>query len=369
MTSTIGVKKIQYPNGTDILTLDSSGTLAIGGNITSPLTITTADNNAQLTLVSTDADASSGPNILLKRNSISPADNDTIGRVKFVFDNDAGEETDAVRIDAFIPDVSDGTEDATFQELTMVGGTMRSRVEHSRTETVFNQDGADLDFRVEGDTETHAIFVQAGSNGVGIGQSSPNSFNVHADNLVVGTTSGENGITIATGSGNSARFVFSDTSASSNAAFVGAIEYSHGSNSMMFYNSGSQRMVLDNSGNLTNSTGSYGTISDETLKENISDANSQWNDVKALKVRKYSMKADNLDAADKIGVIAQELEKSGMNGLVTETQWTDSADITKKETIKTVKYSILYMKAIKALQEAMTRIETLEAKVTALESK
>ena len=138
---------------------------------------------------------------------------------------------------------------------------------------------------------------------------------------------------------------------------------------MMFYNSGSQRMVLDNSGNLTNSTGSYGTISDETLKENISDASSQWNDVKALKVRKYSMKADNLDAADKIGVIAQELEKSGMNGLVTETQWTDSADITKKETIKTVKYSILYMKAIKALQEAMTRIETLEAKVTALESK
>ena len=30
-------------------------------------------------------------------------------------------------------------------------------------------------------------------------------------------------------------------------------------------------------------------------------------------------------------------------------------------------YSILYMKAVKALQEAMTRIETLEAKVKALE--
>ena len=29
---------------------------------------------------------------------------------------------------------------------------------------------------------------------------------------------------------------------------------------------------------------------------------------------------------------------------------------------KAVKYSILYMKAVKALQEAMTRIETLEAK-------
>ena len=34
MTSTIGVKKIQYPNGTDILTLDSSGSLAIADSAT-----------------------------------------------------------------------------------------------------------------------------------------------------------------------------------------------------------------------------------------------------------------------------------------------------------------------------------------------
>jgi len=39
----------------------------------------------------------------------------------------------------------------------------------------------------------------------------------------------------------------------------------------------------------------------------------------------------------------------------------------EKTTVKGVKYSILYMKAIKALQEAMTRIETLETKVKALE--
>ena len=40
---------------------------------------------------------------------------------------------------------------------------------------------------------------------------------------------------------------------------------------------------------------------------------------------------------------------------------------TETETVKTVKYSVLYMKAIKALQEAQTRIETLEAKVAVLE--
>ena len=34
--------------------------------------------------------------------------------------------------------------------------------------------------------------------------------------------------------------------------------------------------------------------------------------------------------------------------------------------IKSVKYSVLYMKAIKCLQEAQARIETLEAEVNAL---
>ena len=45
-----------------------------------------------------------------------------------------------------------------------------------------------------------------------------------------------------------------------------------------------------------------------------------------------------------------------MSGLVKENE----------EGIKAVKYSVLYMKAIKALQEAVTRIETLEAEVAAL---
>ena len=206
------------------------------------------------------------------------------------------------------------------------------------------------------------------SGNVGIGTNSPASFNTLADNLVVGTTSGENGITIASGSGNSARFVFSDNTTSSADAFVGAMEYSHGSDALFFYCAGTLRMKIATNGDVTNSTGSYGTISDETLKENISDASSQWDDIKAIQVRKYSMKADNLDSANKLGVIAQELETAGMNGLVEETEWSDSDNSLNKETIKTVKYSILYMKAIKALQEAMTRIETLEAKVTALEN-
>ena len=43
------------------------------------------------------------------------------------------------------------------------------------------------------------------------------------------------------------------------------------------------------------------------------------------------------------------------------------AEFTAGQKVKSVKYSVLYMKAIKALQEAQTRIETLETKVQALE--
>jgi len=110
-------------------------------------------------------------------------------------------------------------------------------------------------------------------------------------------------------------------------------------------------------GDLENTNNRYSGISDQNLKENIVDASSQWDDIKAVRVRKYSLIEKGLDAPDSIGVIAQELEASDMGGLVKDVD----------EGYKTVAYSVLYMKAVKALQEAMERIEALEARVTTLE--
>ena len=128
------------------------------------------------------------------------------------------------------------------------------------------------------------------------------------------------------------------------------------------------RLNILSNGNVLNSNGSYGTISDEKLKENIVNSGSQWDDIKNLTVRKYSLKEDNLDAPNMIGVIAQEVEAAGMGGLVYETPDTDENNNDLGTVTKVVSYSILYMKAVKALQEAMTRIETLETKVAALEA-
>jgi hypothetical protein len=122
-----------------------------------------------------------------------------------------------------------------------------------------------------------------------------------------------------------------------------------------------QKLAIRDSGNVVNANNSYGSLSDSRMKENIVDAASQWDDIKALQVRKYNRIGET---QKELGVIAQELEASGMGGLVEEARYYDVNNNPDEETRKSVKYSVLYMKAVKALQEAMTRIETLETQNT-----
>ena len=128
------------------------------------------------------------------------------------------------------------------------------------------------------------------------------------------------------------------------------------------------KLVIEGDGDVKNTNNSYGAISDEKLKENIVDATSQWDDIKAVRVRKYSLKEHDLDSPNMLGVVAQELESAGMNGLVSESIDRNEDNEDLGTVTKSVNYSILYMKAVKALQEAMDRIETLEAKVETLEN-
>lgn len=134
----------------------------------------------------------------------------------------------------------------------------------------------------------------------------------------------------------------------------------------VFGGSGEARVKGD--GDLQNTNNSYGAISDSKLKENIVDAGSQWDDIKDVRVRNYNFKSSTgYGTHTQIGVIAQEIEAVSP-GLVKESNDKDADGNSLGTTTKTVSYSVLYMKAIKALQEAMDRIETLEAKVAALEA-
>jgi hypothetical protein len=60
------------------------------------------------------------------------------------------------------------------------------------------------------------------------------------------------------------------------------------------------RFTVFADGSCGNATGTYAQYSDIKLKENISDASSQWDDIKAVRVRNFSMKSDNKDKANMI---------------------------------------------------------------------
>ena len=139
-----------------------------------------------------------------------------------------------------------------------------------------------------------------------------------------------------------------------------------GANSQVahFYG-GVGEMRVQGDGDVQNTNNNYGSISDIKLKENIVDANSQWEDIKAIQFRNYNFKEETgFSTHTQLGVIAQELEQISP-GLIKETQDEDvaSGEEYTGPTTKTVNYSVLYLKAVVALQEAIERIEDLEARL------
>ena len=135
---------------------------------------------------------------------------------------------------------------------------------------------------------------------------------------------------------------------------------------------GTRTYIVWSNGNVQNTNNSYGSLSDQRLKENIVDATSQWDDIKSLQIRKYNFReATGNETHTQLGLIAQEVE-SVSPGLVQTTavgegEVLQDADGNQIESVKSINYSVLYMKSVKALQEAQTRIEALEAAVAALQ--
>ena len=153
--------------------VDMASTLQVDGAITSSAgaTITTADNTSTLTLQSTDADANAGPFLKLRRDSGSPADADLLGSINFTADDDGGNETTFATISTQIGDASNGTESGALQIKAINAGSFISRADFLVSETVFNQDSVDIDFRVESDGNANMLVVDAGNDRVGIGTS------------------------------------------------------------------------------------------------------------------------------------------------------------------------------------------------------
>lgn len=112
---------------------------------------------------------------------------------------------------------------------------------------------------------------------------------------------------------------------------------------------GTETLRAYNNGNIKNTNNSYGSTSDERLKENITDTKDYTEDFKQIEFKKYNLKT-NPDEKH-IGVIAQQIEAI-FPKLVQ----------TNEDGMKSVEYSILSVITSAVVQQLIKRIENLENK-------
>ena len=262
------------------------------------------------------------------------------------------------------------------------------------------------------------------SGNVGIGTNSPSSFYSEARNLVVGTGTGGQGMTIYSGSASQGRLFFAN-STSGSGQYNGFVQYNHSDNSLAFgTNGGNERMRIDSSGNLlvgtTNliakvsvdtsgqsglslrqvSTGgwqflqntllngginyftlfqnngstigsitgngtstTYATSSDYRLKENIQPMQNALATVAQLNPVTYTWKADGSDGQ---GFIAHELQAVVPDCVTGEK---DAVDEDGNPVYQGIDTSFLVATLTKAIQELSAKNDALEARIAALEAK
>jgi len=164
-----------------------------------------------------------------------------------------------------------------------------------------------------------------------------------------GSTHGT-GVQLIPGSASSVDIVYN---ASSNVTFFHAYNLNATNNGYRFY--------VASDGGIRNFSGNNANLSDEREKKNIVDMDSTWSDLKQWTLRQFHFNHQE-DTEDKsYGVIAQQIE-------TVTPQVLSSFKKDDTTTRKGVKEQKMIWMAIKALQEAMAKIETLEAKVAALET-
>ena len=235
-----------------------------------------------------------------------------------------------------------------------------------------------------------------------------------ADDLTI-ATSGTTGITIRSGTSGEGNIFFSDGTSGA-AEYAGTIQYSHASNYMLFFTGAAERVRINSSGHFLvgvtgspstngfavldtyqsttylqiahNVTGaeysyfnfnhngstigtikqnnagnaiSFNTSSDYRLKENVVSISDGITRLKTLKPSRFNFKNDTGTTVD--GFLAHEV--TAVPEAITGTK--DEVDSDNNPVYQGIDQSKLVPLLTAALQEAITKIETREAKVSALE--
>ena len=353
-----GAAELDLNGASDKLILDADGDTTIsadtddqidfkaGGTDIFQLTATTAtfndnvsinidDNTDGLTITSTDADATNGPGLRLFRNSASPADGDDIGRIIFSGENDASEQINYAIIRGDLLDVTDGTEDGIIKYETIFAGTNREMIRMGNGEGVIvNEDGIDMDFRVEGDSNSKILVADGGDNGVYFGNNgnttpAQSSTATHAFISAIGRM---------------------QISASSAACITTNRVNSEGI-TIELRQAGGVRGSISVAG----ATAAFNTSSDYRLKENVDYTWDGTTILKQLKPAKFNWKVDPDNTIH--GFLAHEAQAVVPDSVIGEKDAVDdNGDVSPQQIYQSKLVHII----VKTVHELEARIKTLE---------
>jgi hypothetical protein len=184
---------------------------------------------------------------------------------------------------------------------------------------IFNESGADVDFRVESDNDTHCLFVDAANDRVIVGASAATS---GTDFVSFDAKPGSTGQLIQCGRDDASL-----------------------KNQIIFTNPNGQVGSVQTSGTAT----AFNTSSDERLKENITDAEDAGAKVDRIKVRQFDWKTDG--AHQDYGMVAQELNEVAPEAV---SQGENEGEMWA------VDYSKLVPMLVKEIQSLRNRVAELE---------
>jgi hypothetical protein len=111
----------------------------------------------------TEAGSAEGPNVVLYRNSASPADNDVLGTIEFRGEDDAGDAQSYAEITASIVDASNSTEDGRIDFNTTTAGSLSTAVRLQEGRVGINESAPEAPIHVN-NTDTQILRLECPNN-------------------------------------------------------------------------------------------------------------------------------------------------------------------------------------------------------------
>jgi hypothetical protein len=295
------------------------------------------DKTTVLTLASKDAGAGTGPSLTLLRDSPSPADSDNLGIINWNGKNSAAAVVTYGRLYVQALDVTSATEDSTMALQIRKAGALTSALSLTTAGGTLSGDltvTSDLSVASTLSVGTHIALTGT--------LNSASNTNVY----IKGNHQCKNGISVAGGT------------------------YSADSFNMLY--SGGMHLFVNNS-----DLGIVSTASDYRIKKDVADLPSTWDRVKALHpisythAEFYSTHSEETKAAadvpDTLITADDDIERWGFIAHETQEALLPTAASGEKDMVDGVQalnLAPILAATVKALQEAMLRIEALEAAAT-----